>query len=159
MERLEQSDTEGELIGPRIGAFASVLLRRHVAGRARAPELGGHRLPLASGHLLPEMNHNEIVGWEVQKEIYPMARVVMMEDLEEGERTSIRVGITARLIEATGASVRRVSAGGEHLLERLMSLIILGDYTSVYLGSAWGVDPTPVEKIDHLKSKLAEAEQ
>ncbi len=40
----------------------------------------------------------------------------------------------------------------------MMNLIILGDYTSVYLGAAWGVDPTPVEKIDHLKSNLAEAD-
>lgn len=121
-------------------------------------QLGENAKRVASGHLLPEMNHNEIVGWEVQKEIYPLTRVVMMEDLDEGERTARRIGITARLLEGAGASVKRVSASGEKLLTRMMSLISLGDYTSVYLGTAWGVDPTPVEKIDHLKSKLAEAE-
>jgi glucose/mannose-6-phosphate isomerase len=122
-------------------------------------QLGENAKRVASGHLLPEMNHNEIVGWEVQKEIYPATRVVMMEDLDEDDRTAVRIGITARLLEESGAAVRRVSASGEHLLARMVSLINLGDYTSVYLGAAWGVDPTPVEKIDHLKSKLAEAEK
>jgi len=121
-------------------------------------QLGENAKRVASGHLLPEMNHNEIVGWEAQKEIYPMTRVVMMEDRDQGERTAMRIGITARVLEGAGASVRRVSASGENLLTRMMSLISLGDYTSVYLGAAWGMDPTPVEKIDHLKSKLAEAE-
>jgi glucose/mannose-6-phosphate isomerase len=104
------------------------------------------------------MNHNEIVGWEVQTEIYPVTRVIIMEDPEQNERTSIRVGITARLVQMAGAAVRRVSADGERLLARTMSLIILGDYISVYLGAGWGVDPMPVEHIDYLKSNLAEAE-
>ena len=121
-------------------------------------QLGENAKRVASSHLLPEMNHNEIVGWEVQKEFYPATRVIMLGDPEEGERISKRIDITARLLEAAGASVRRVSTGGENLLARMMSLIILGDYTSVYLGAAWGVDPTPVEKIDHLKSNLAETD-
>jgi len=53
--------------------------------------------------------------------------------------------------------VRRVSTRGEGLLARMISLITLGDYTSVYLASGWKVDPTPVKKIDYLKSKLSEA--
>jgi len=121
-------------------------------------QLGENAKRVASSHLLPEMNHNEIVGWEVQKEFYPATRVVMMGDPEEGERISKRIDITARMLEAAGASVRRVSTAGENLLARMMSLIILGDYTSVYLGVAWGVDPTPVEKIDYLKSNLTEAD-
>lgn len=122
-------------------------------------QLGENSKRVASGHLLPEMNHNEIVGWEVQREFYPATRVLLMEDAEQGERLGARIGITAVLLENEGAPVRRISGDGEGLLARMIGLIVLGDYTSVYLGAAWGVDPTPVEKIDFIKSRLSEVEE
>lgn len=120
-------------------------------------QIGENGKRVASGHALPEMNHNEIVGWEMQGEIYPATRVILMEDSGQGDRLSVRIDITAELLEKAGAAVRRLSTRGEELLVRMLSLIALGDYTSVYLATAWKVDPTPVKKIDYLKSKLAEA--
>lgn len=114
---------------------------------------------VASSHYLSEMNHNEIVGWEAQQELYPVTRVLFLEDADQCKRISHRISTTAELIVKTGAPVRRFYTTGEGLLSRMMSLIALGDYTSVYLASAWGIDPTPVAKIDYLKSKLAEVEE
>ena len=50
-----------------------------------------------------------------------------------------------------------VRAAGRSTLARLMSLIIVGDYTSVYVGLRRGVDPTPVVVLDRLKAALAGA--
>jgi hypothetical protein len=44
-------------------------------------------------------------------------------------------------------------AGGR--LARMLSMMLLGDFTSVYLAYLNGVDPTPVTKIDRLKKELA----
>jgi glucose/mannose-6-phosphate isomerase len=110
---------------------------------------------LTGGHMLPEMNHNEIVGWQAQPDLYPATRVILLEDEQAGERQQLRSTITAGLIEEAGGLVQRLSGTGKGLLARMMSLVMLGDYTSVYLASAWEIDPTPVASIDFLKSQLA----
>jgi glucose/mannose-6-phosphate isomerase len=51
--------------------------------------------------------------------------------------------------------VHTVEAVGETPTERVLSLVMLGDLTSVHLALARGVDPTPVEAIDRLKSRLS----
>ena len=51
----------------------------------------------------------------------------------------------------------RVDGVGETRAERLVSLVLLGDLMSLYLAVLRGVDPTPVEVIDQLKSALAQA--
>ena len=48
-----------------------------------------------------------------------------------------------------------VRAAGRSLLAQLMSLILVGDYASTYVGLRRGVDPTPVPVLDRLKSALA----
>jgi glucose/mannose-6-phosphate isomerase len=112
---------------------------------------------LTGGHTLPEMNHNEIVGYEAQADLYPACRAVFLEDPEQGSRIDLRIQTTVRILEQSGAPVRRIASEGEGLLARMLSLVALGDYTSVYLALGWEIDPTPVERIDYLKSILAEA--
>jgi len=47
-----------------------------------------------------------------------------------------------------------VRSRGESRLERVLSLVLLGDLASVYLGVLEGVDPTPVEAIERFKVSL-----
>jgi glucose/mannose-6-phosphate isomerase len=111
---------------------------------------------LSFGHTLPEMNHNEIVGWSAQEDLYPRMRAIFLEDSETGDRTALRARLTADLIRKAGAPVRVYRGEGEHLLARMMHLVCLADFASVYLALGWGIDPTPVAAIDHLKQRLAE---
>lgn len=111
---------------------------------------------LAWGNVLPEMNHNEIVGWETQEDLYPHMRVLFLEDEEQAPPVRKRSEITRALVERSGAPVRSVRGSGEGLLARMVSLVAMADHVSVYLACGWGIDPTPVEKIDYLKSKLSE---
>ncbi|MFO7768289.1 MAG: bifunctional phosphoglucose/phosphomannose isomerase [bacterium] len=119
-------------------------------------QLGENAKHLAWGNVLPEMNHNEIVGWEAQEELYPRMRVLFLEDEDQSDRMALRTRITRELVERAGARVWSARGSGEGLLSRMISLAALADYTSVYLACGWGVDPTPVEKIDYLKSQLTE---
>jgi glucose/mannose-6-phosphate isomerase len=67
-----------------------------------------------------------------------------------------RTGLTAELAAAGARVVERVSARGETALERLVSLVLLGDLVSLYLAVLRGVDPVAIEAIDALKRQLAE---
>jgi len=57
---------------------------------------------------------------------------------------------------ASPTGVDRIDGGDGGRLKRIMTTMILGDFTSVYLAYLYGVDPTPVEKIDFLKQRLQE---
>jgi glucose/mannose-6-phosphate isomerase len=104
---------------------------------------------------LPEMNHNEIVGWSPTGALGGKARVVFLRDSDEHPRVSRRIDITRRTIERTGTEVREATSSGRTALGRLVSLIQIGDFTSFYLAVLNGVDPTPVAPIDALKKELA----
>jgi glucose/mannose-6-phosphate isomerase len=67
-----------------------------------------------------------------------------------------RFEITARVAAAAGLEVQRVRSHGDSSLARVMSLVLLGDLVSVYLGVLLGKDPTPVDEIERLKARLAD---
>ncbi|MCS7081884.1 MAG: bifunctional phosphoglucose/phosphomannose isomerase [Bacteroidetes bacterium] len=110
---------------------------------------------LAYGHVLPEMNHNEIVGWQNLPELLRQMAVVFLHDPEDHPRVRQRMRITRRLIQPHAASVHDLYAEGQGRLARMLGLIYLGDWTSYYLALLYEVDPTPVAKIDLLKAELA----
>ncbi len=112
---------------------------------------------VAHGNELPEMNHNEIVGWSAHSPLTDMARVLFLRDSEDHTRVARRIEITRESIASTGVLVRSIESRGVSRLARLLSLVVVGDFTSFYLAILNGADPTPVLPIDKLKSALAES--
>lgn len=112
---------------------------------------------LAYGNLLPEMNHNEIVGWENIVHLTGRLSVIMLQDKNDNDRVKKRMRIVRELIEDQAATIHMLETRGESRLARMFSLIQLADWTSFYLAMLNKIDPTPIAKIDLLKSKLAEA--
>jgi glucose/mannose-6-phosphate isomerase len=111
---------------------------------------------LAYGNVLPEMNHNEIVGWEQIAHLTGRLSVIMLHDKDDDERVTHRLDITKNLIQGQVQALHRLQSQGESRLTRMFSLIQLGDWVSIYLAILTNVDPTPIAKIDLLKSQLAE---
>jgi glucose/mannose-6-phosphate isomerase len=106
-------------------------------------------------NLFPELNHNEIVGFEVPQELLSHLAVVMLRDPGDSPQIQKRMAITRQIIEKRVREVIEVSSLGKSFLARFYSLVYLGDYTSVYLAHEYGINPTPVEVIDYLKAELA----
>ena len=110
---------------------------------------------LSSHHLLPEMNHNELAGWQHPADVLSQAVVILLRDDREPQRIERRMDLTAGSLASRAGRVTEVRADGCSLLARLFSLIYLGDFVSYYLAALNGVDPTPIESIEQLKSRLA----
>jgi len=106
-------------------------------------------------NVFPELNHNEIVGFEAPKELLPKLRVVLLRDKNDHEQVKKRMEITKEIIEKAGAGVREVVSRGEGYIARVYSLIYPGDYASIYLALLNNIDPGPVKVIDYLKQALA----
>lgn len=109
---------------------------------------------LSFGHVLPEMNHNELVGWKVLRRIMQDMVVVFLKDRGDHKRVQLRMKITKDVVDQYASSVVEVASEGISLLARMFSLIQLGDWVSFYLAILNGVDPTPVRIIDYLKNEL-----
>lgn len=106
-------------------------------------------------NLFPELNHNEIVGFEVPEELLTRLAVVILRDQGDHPQVQKRMAITRQIIENRVQKVVEVSSQGQSFLARFYSLVYLGDYTSVYLAHEYGINPTPVQVIDYLKAELA----
>lgn len=111
---------------------------------------------LAYQNLFPELNHNEIVGWEAIGGLLEWIEVIVLRDGHDLPRIQKRMEVTKGIIEAEGGQVAEVWSQGDSLLARLFSLICLGDFVSLYLAVLNGVDPTVIKPIDYLKERLAE---
>ena len=110
---------------------------------------------LSFGHVLPEMNHNELVGWNVLKDIMRRTVVLFLRDKETHPRIATRENITREILSRYSSGVEDVWSEGKSLLARMFSLIYLGDWVSFYLAILNNQDPTPVDVIDYLKTELA----
>ena len=105
-------------------------------------------------HELPELDHNEIAGWQGAGQLGRFS-AVFLDDSDLHPRIRQRIELTRGLIEAEAAGTYRVESIGQNRIERLISLVLLGDLVSVYLAVLRDVDPTPVPTLDRLKSALA----
>lgn len=110
---------------------------------------------LASHHVLPEMNHNELVGWLKPERGLRGFGVVFLRDKGDHPQVQRRFELTREVIEPRAGAVNEVWSEGDSLLARVFSVIYLGDFVSLYLAYLNKVDPTPVEVIDTFKKKLS----
>lgn len=105
--------------------------------------------------VFPELNHNEVVGWEKAEELADLFSAVIIRDKCEPEQIRCRIEATKELISGKVKGIYEVWSKGEGRLAKMLSTTIIGDFTSVYLAILRGVDPTPVKSISMLKDKIA----
>jgi glucose/mannose-6-phosphate isomerase len=127
-----------------------------VASRWRA-QFAENSKVWAHSAALPELNHNEIVALGEGGPAARDKRVVFLRDVEDHPRVKLRVEITGRMLEEAGAGVREAESFGESRLARVVSLVMLGDFASLYLAALGGADPSAIVPIDALKKALTES--
>jgi glucose/mannose-6-phosphate isomerase len=106
--------------------------------------------------LLPELDHNEIVGWETLPDTTrDLIAIIALTDRADHPRVGDRLDHTSQLTKNAVPWLGEVAAKGESELARLISLTVCGDLVSYLLALEAGVDPVPVETIEKLKKLLA----
>jgi len=127
-----------------LGSVAAARWRTQFNENAKVPSFSS---------ALPELDHNEVVGWAPASGA-AFALVALRHDGEHPD-VSLRFPASIQIAEAAGVRAEEVRAAGRSALAQLMSLLAMGDFTSVYSGLLRGVDPTPIEAIVRLKAALA----
>jgi glucose/mannose-6-phosphate isomerase len=103
---------------------------------------------------LPELDHNELEGWQGANEVGRFS-AVFLDDSDAHPRVKQRMDLTERIIAANAVASFRLETRGQTAIERVLSLVLLGDLVSIYLATLRGVDPGPVAALDELKGELA----
>jgi glucose/mannose-6-phosphate isomerase len=102
-------------------------------------------------HVLPELDHNEIMGWEGADR---RMSALLLEDRDQHPRVRQRFELTASLIEPDAERVLRIETEGDSRTERLLWAVMLGDLVSLHLAARRGVDPSSTDVIERLKDEL-----
>jgi len=126
-----------------------------VATRVRT-QLNENAKLLAHSALVPELNHNEIVGWERPAVLGERAAVLILRDAEDPPEVTTRLSLTADYVKRQGGRVVEFEPPAGGRLARMASVIQFGDYVSFYAALLNQVDPTPIASIDEFKRRLAE---
>jgi glucose/mannose-6-phosphate isomerase len=129
--------------GADLTAVVAYRWKCQVNENAKAPAFWGE---------LPEIDHNEIVGWAGADPARLAA--VFLHDRDHHPRVAQRFQLTARLIEGDAAAVEHVEMDGQTRTERMLWGVVLGDLVSLHLAARSGTDPSPVEVIERLKGEL-----
>jgi glucose/mannose-6-phosphate isomerase len=126
-----------------LGSVAAVRWKTELNENAKTP---------AWASSLPELDHNEVVGWSKGAG----ERFVVLALRHPGERPEVaaRFAPSLELIAESGGESHEISARGLSALARILSLTMMGSATSVYFGLLRGFDPMPIEAIDRLKRAL-----
>lgn len=102
-------------------------------------------------HVLPEMNHNELVGWGGGDERFA---TVFFDTKDNHSRNDKRTEITKTKVAAY-STIHTITAKGNSKIEQSIYIINIVDWASLYLSELKNVDPIDIAVIDFLKSELA----
>jgi glucose/mannose-6-phosphate isomerase len=134
--------------------YADSSLFYSVANRWRT-QLNENAKVFAHHNVIPEMNHNEIVGLGSPRQFNDDTLIVFLGDPTAHPRNKIRHRLLKSLIRNEISNILEVQPLGENSLQHGFWTIMLGDFISYYLALDRGVDPMPVQRIENLKKRLA----
>ena len=110
---------------------------------------------LAFHNIFPEMNHNEIVGWEKNSELFKSYFIIWLFDEKMNERNKARQQIILDMLDKIGLDQLKIEVNGNNFEERFLLLIHYGDWLSYWCAILHNTDPSPVKNINILKNKLS----
>jgi len=127
-----------------------------IASRMKA-QFNENGKTVSFSEVFPELNHNSTVGWSGGGPLPSKCSIILLRDESlESAAITARIDATKRLAFSGNAhSVLEIKAKGKGILARMLSVMYVGDFASIYLALLKGVDPTPVPVISKLKGELA----
>ena len=97
-----------------------------------------------------EASHNGIVSWEKPSIVQP----ILLRGEDDFIRTKERWEILKEYFIENDIDYREINSVKGNILSKLINMIYLLDYASIYHAVLSKIDPTPISSIDFIKKKL-----
>ena len=111
----------------------------------------------AFANYFPELNHNEMVGFERISSFQPpifRPYVLILRDLADHPRIQKRMKLTADILRKKKVAVDFIEINGKDNLSKVFSTLLLSDWASYYLALNYKVDPSPVKTVEDFKQRM-----
>jgi glucose/mannose-6-phosphate isomerase len=144
----------GQLIGRWVNVYGSGILApvaRRWKGQVNELAKAG-----AGFEFLPEADHNALAGLE-NPEVLMKTMTLFLRAPSDHPRNHLRADLTRHGFMVAGLNTDVYNANGESRLAHLWTALHFGDYMAYYLAMAYGVDPTPVDALQNMKTALKAA--
>jgi len=155
-ENLESLKEKGKELASRLFGYVPVIystpLTAHIAERWKGQINENAKTP-AYFAILPEMHHNEVMGWS-NAELRSKFIYLIMFDEKDYHRVKLRVEITKNLLEEFGMVPILLKGEGNSYLARSLYLTHLADWVSISLAQLYGYDPLQTRVIDRIKEEI-----
>lgn len=139
-----------ELIHKKTAVIYSTSRTEPAAIRLRQ-QLNENAKDLCWHHVVPEMNHNELVGWKKRREDLT---VVVLRNEDDFNKNQQRMNIMQEVIKPLCHEYIELYSKGDSAIEKLLYFVHLGDWISWYLANLREMDTIEIDVIDYLKEKL-----
>ena len=97
-----------------------------------------------------EASHNGIVSWEIKSNVEP----ILLQGKDDFEKTKERWKIFEDYFNEKNINFKKIVSREGDIFSKLVNLIYVLDYTSIYLAVRKNIEPTPVDSIDYVKKRL-----
>ncbi len=160
IEFLEQAHVEPNILAQLVNELKDGLLMIYappeleVVARRWMTQINENSKTLTHWGGIPEMNHNELVGWSGTPLRNKYTTIFLSHD-NINRRTAERIRLTVEVLKSRGLFAEVLELPGADHKEALISGIYMGDIFSLYLAGYYDQDPSPVKVIDTLKGELA----
>jgi len=158
-ESLPRLKEKAQKVAERLYGYAPLLVATPLTAAAAErwkAQINENAKSPAYAVFLPEAHHNEVMGW-VNPHLREAFSFLLFEDSQDHPRNLKRVDVTEALLKDLGVSPLRLKGEGEDYLQRLLYLLHLGDWVSVFLAEAYRYDPETVPLIKGIKERLSNA--
>ena len=108
-------------------------------------------------NVLPELNHNEMNGFDAQpstKQLCNKFHFVFLKDKKDHPRVQKRMAILERLYRERGLPVETLELQGKTQFEKMFSSLVLADWTAVYTAEHYGLESEQVPMVEELKKLM-----
>jgi len=105
----------------------------------------------AFANFFPELNHNEMVGFEKGKNNF---YILILRDQTDHPKILKRMDLTSEILKKRGVKVENIYLEGKGFFNKIFSNLLLADWVAYYLAINYGIDPTPVKIVEEFKKKM-----
>ncbi|MCB1256549.1 MAG: bifunctional phosphoglucose/phosphomannose isomerase [Microthrixaceae bacterium] len=155
----DREDNPAARLARRIGRTIPLIYGARALGEAAAIRWKSQfnenpKVPAFFG-VVPELTHNEICGWAQHGDMTrQVLTLVQLRHSFEGDRNAAAMDIVGEITDEVVAGVHEVRAEGDGMLAQFFDLVMMGDFVSLHLALAEGIDPGPVPVLDDIKTRL-----